>query len=59
MVFASNLLWKIIPMAIGAMFVAVIFVLLRNKATPLRSLDDFNSRIASGKPTYLRFFKNT
>ena len=55
----AAMIWKILMIALFGFSLMVVYALLRNKATPLSSIQDFEERIASGKPTFLRFFKNT
>ena len=48
-----------IAVAMVCMFVALVWVMLSNKATEFDSVGEFQEQVGQGIPLYLRFFKNT
>ena len=49
----------LLPWIIGFGVLFVAWLLLRNKATKLDSVAEFDGRIGQGNPVVLKFFKNT
>ena len=56
---ASNTIFVAIAVAMVCMFVALVWVMLSNKATEFDSVGEFQEQVGQGIPLYLRFFKNT
>ncbi len=47
------------PILVVTLFMAGLWLLLRNEATPIASTTEFDRIVGAGKPIYLRFFRNT
>ena len=53
------MLMDLLPIIIVAAVMALLWLALRNKATPLESVAELDSRIGNGRPVVIRFYKNT
>jgi thiol-disulfide isomerase/thioredoxin len=54
----SDFLRQNIPVIVAAVAVVGLWLLLRNKATRLDSMSDFDAKVAKGQPLVLEFFSN-
>jgi len=59
----SELFWTTIPYTdipiVAVLFLAGLWFMFRNRATPLESSADLDGRIGGGSPVVLEFFANT
>ena len=54
----SDFLRENIPLIVATVCVVGLWLLLRNKATRLDSISDFDAKVAQGRPLVLEFFSN-
>ena len=59
----TELFWTAVPYTdipvVAVLFLVAMWFLFRNRATPLASTSELDSRIGGGSPVVLEFFANT
>ncbi len=55
----GNFLRENLPLLLVLLILATAYFLLRNRPSPVASLEEFNALVNGGKPVVVEFFSNT